>query len=287
MSYIRHLSVNQSSLIYILLSTILFGFLDALWKPLIDELGHHKTLIHRTLLTTAGIGIYFLFTEIWVGDWRMILWTIGSGIIAFFGLYFLTKAFQTAGTISVVFLNVCTILVGQLSSRLLFDESIQLALYTIQLVGSVFVVFLLNNFRFKIQKGLWYGLGASLCFGIAYPLMGISIPVLGNLQATLIQEFTVLLCIVCMVFMQGGIRLEPQIFVNTKLLILVFCTCVSLILYFYSYTVYPIYKVNLISHFYPVAALLTAFIWFKEKPSVFQWLGVFLSIGLLFSLGLN
>ncbi|MGC6480483.1 MAG: DMT family transporter [Flavobacteriaceae bacterium] len=274
-------------MLYILLSTILFGFLDALWKPIIDELGHLKTLLHRTILTTTCIGLYFIFTSTWVADTVMIFWTILSGCIAFLGLFCLTKAFQKAGTISVVFLNVCTILIGQISSLMLFDETIQAYTYGIHLIGALFVILFLNNFRLKLHKGIWYGLGASFCFGIAYPMMGIPIPVLGNLQATFIQEFTVLLCIVLLALNRGSICLETHVFLNQKLLLLVICTCISLILYFYAYTVYPVYKVNLISHFYPVAALLTAYIGFHEKPSMAQWIGVCLSIGLLISIGLN
>ena len=102
----------------------------------------------------------------------------------FLGVYSLTKAFAISGTISIVVLNIVTILIGQLVSLLLFKSDIDFTIYILQIIFSILIISLLNNFSFKVNKGLKLGLISSLCFGFSYPLLGIPIEVLGNVQTT-------------------------------------------------------------------------------------------------------
>ena len=104
---------------YILLSTILFGLLDSLWGPTINKYGHFDTLFHRTIISVTILIIFSLVINGFTWDFLMILLSILSGIISFLGVYTLTKAFSISGTISIVVLNIVTILIGQLVSLLL------------------------------------------------------------------------------------------------------------------------------------------------------------------------
>ena len=271
---------------YVLLSTILFGLLDSLWGPTINKYGHFDTLFHRTIISVTILIIFSLSLIEFTWDFLMILLSILSGIVSFLGVYSLTKAFSISGTISIVVLNIITILIGQLVSLLLFKSDIDVTIYILQIIFSILIISLLNNFSFKVNKGLKLGLISSLCFGFSYPLLGIPIEVLGNVQTTLIQEFTVFLCIILWGLSQNKLRFKKEIILKKEILSLGIITSVCLLLYFYSYTLLPVYKVNLISNFYPVSAIIFSYFLFKDRISKIQFIGVFLSLLLLIHLSL-
>jgi len=271
---------------YILLSTILFGLLDSLWGPTINKYGHFDTLFHRTIISVTILIIFSLVINGFTWDFLMILLSILSGIISFLGVYTLTKAFSISGTISIVVLNIVTILIGQLVSLLLFKSDIDVTIYILQIIFSILIISLLNNFSLKVNKGLKLGLISSLCFGFSYPLLGIPIDVLGNVQTTLIQEFTVFLCIIIWGLGQNKLQFKKEIILKKEILSLGIITSVCLLLYFYSYTLLPVYKVNLISNFYPVSAIIFSYFLFKDRISKIQFIGVFLSLLLLIHLSL-
>ena len=271
---------------YILLSTILFGLLDSLWGPTINKYGHFDTLFHRTIISVTILILFSLVINGFTWDFLMILLSILSGIISFLGVYTLTKAFSISGTISIVVLNIVTILIGQLVSLLLFKSDIDVTIYILQIIFSILIISLLNNFSLKVNKGLKLGLISSLCFGFSYPLLGIPINVLGNVQTTLIQEFTVFLCIILWGLSQNKLQFKKEIILKKEILSLGIITSVCLLLYFYSYTLLPVYKVNLISNFYPVSAIIFSYFFFKDRISKIQFIGVFLSLLLLIHLSL-
>ena len=183
-------------------------------------------------------------------------------------------------------LNIVTILIGQLVSLLLFKSEINITIYILQIIFSILIISLLNNFSFKVNKGLKLGLISSLCFGFSYPLLGIPIEVLGNLQPTLIQEFTVFLCIILWGLSQNKLKFKKEIILKKEILSLGIITSTCLFLYFYSYTLLPVYKVNLISNFYPVSTIVFSYFFFKERITKTQFIGVFLSLLLLIHLSL-
>ena len=269
---------------YILLSTILFGLLDSLWGPTINKFGHFDTLFHRTIISVTILILYFVIESEFTWNFLMILLSILSGIISFLGVYTLTKAFSISGTISIVVLNIVTILIGQLVSLFLFKSDIDITIYILQIIFSILIISLLNNFSLKVNKGLKLGLISSLCFGFSYPLLGIPIDVLGNVQTTLIQEFTVFLCIILWGLGQNKLQFKKEIILKKEILSLGIITSVCLLLYFYSYTLLPVYKVNLISNFYPVSAIIFSYFLFKDRISKIQFIGVFLSLLLLIHL---
>ena len=271
---------------YILLSTILFGLLDSLWGPTISKYGHFDTLFHRTIISVTILIIFSLALKEFTWDFLMILFSILSGIISFLGVHTLTKAFSISGTISIVVLNIVTILIGQLVSLLLFKSDIDVTIYILQIIFSILIISLLNNFSFKVNKGLRLGLMSSLCFGFSYPLLGIPIEVLGNIQPTLIQEITVFLCIILWGLSQNKLQFKKGILLKKEILSLGIITSVCLLLYFYSYTLIPVYKVNLISNFYPISAIIFSYFLFKERITKIQFIGVFLSLFLLIHLSL-
>ena len=273
-------------MIFIVLSTILFGLLDSLWGPTINKFGHFDTLFHRTIISVTILIVFSVIVTEFNWDFLMILVSIISGILSFFGVYTLTKAFSISGTISIVVLNVVTILIGQSVSLLLYKNDLNLPIYTLQILFSILIIALLNNFSFNVNRGLKLGLVSSLCFGISYPLLGIPIEVLGNVQPTMIQEFSVFLCILLWGISQNKLTFKKEIILKKEILLLGLITSICLLLYFYAYTLLPVYKVNLISNFYPVSAIIFAYFLFNERISKTQLVGVVLSFLLLIHLSL-
>ena len=264
---------------------LLFGIADALWRPSILHHGQHKVLLHRTVLTTLILGL-FLLTDIQHFKFNipMIGVAILSGVIAGVGLYFLVKAFSLETTTNVLFLNVFTLLIAQLFSFILFEESIQWKYYPIQIGLSILTVFCFNGFDFKLRKGLLYGLLASLCFGIAYPLAGVPIKEIGFKTTIFIQEITILSMFLCFGYFMKKIKIDFKIYLDIKILALSTLSAIAVILFFYSYTVLEIYKVNLISNFNPVGGIIVSIILFNERLTKYQILGIVSSVFVLASI---
>lgn len=264
---------------------LLFGIADALWRPSILHHGQHKVLLHRTVLTTLILGL-FLLTDIQHFKFNipMIGGAILSGVIAGVGLYFLVKAFSLETTTNVLFLNVFTLLIAQLFSFILFEESIQWKYYPIQIGLSILTVFCFNGFDFKLRKGLLYGLLASLCFGIAYPLAGVPIKEIGFKTTIFIQEITILSMFLCFGYFMKKIKIDFKIYLDIKILALSTLSAIAVILFFYSYTVLEIYKVNLISNFHPVGGMIVSIILFNERLTKYQILGIVSSVFVLASI---
>ena len=267
---------------------LLFGIADALWRPSILHHGQHKVLLHRTGLTTLILGLYLLLD---IQHFKFNIPMIGvgilSGVIAGFGLYFLAKAFSLETTTNVLFLNIFTLLIAQLFSFILFKETIQWKYYPIEIGLSILTVLCFNGFDFKLRKGLIYGLLASICFGIAYPLAGVPIKEIGFKTTIFIQEITVLTMFLCFGYFIKKRKIDLKIYLDIKILALSVLSAIAVILFFYSYTVIEIYKVNLISNFHPVGGMIVSIILFDERLTKYQILGVVSSIIVCLSIFVN
>ena len=262
-----------------ILGVFFMGITDALWRPCILIHGHVKILLHRTLLTTLLLGIYFVSSgptnQI---NMPMIALAILSGLIAGGGLFSLVKAFKTETTTNVIFLNIFTLLISQIVSFILFKEVIQWKYYCIQIGLSIFTIVCFNGFNFKLREGIKNGLLACLCFGIAYPLAGIPIEKIGYQTTIFVQEVTILILFLCIGYFTKKMKIDLKLYYDIKIIFLVFLSTIAVILFFYSYTILEVYKVNLISSFHPIGGMLLSVIVFKEQLSKYQILGAISSI---------
>ncbi len=262
-----------------ILGVMCFGIADALWRPNVLLYGHLKVLLHRTLLTTVLLaGFFFLNHNNQHYDLSMVCVAILSGVIAGAGLYFLVKAFQTESTANVLFLNIITLLVSQLTALLLFDDSIDCPLYLTQLSLSVLAILCFNQFKLRIRKGLQFGVLASICFGVAYPLAGVPIQSIGHNVTIFCQELVILCGFLILSYFKKTLVIDFKIYSDFKIIALSILSTIAVILFFYSYTLLEVYKVNLISNFHPVGGLLVSMIFFRERLSFFQWCGVAISL---------
>lgn len=262
-----------------ILGVMCFGIADALWRPNVLLYGHLKVLLHRTLLTTVLLaGFFFLNHNNQHYDLSMVCVAILSGVIAGAGLYFLVKAFQMESTPNILFLNIITLLVSQLSALLLFDDSLDWPLYLTQISLSVLAVLCFNQFKLKIRKGLQFGVLACICFGVAYPLAGVPIQSIGHSATIFCQELVILCGFLILSYFKKTLVIDFKIYSDFKIIGLSILSTIAVILFFYSYTLLEVYKVNLISNFHPVGGLLVSMVFFREKLSFFQWCGVVISL---------
>ncbi len=256
-----------------------FGIADALWRPNILKHGHLQVLLHRTLLTTVLLSCFFFINHNNQHyDFSMVCIAILSGGIAGAGLYFLVKAFQTESTANILFLNIITLLVSQLSALLLFDDSLDWPLYLTQLSLSMLAVLCFNQFKLRIRKGLQFGVLASICFGVAYPLAGVPIQSIGHSVTIFCHELVILFGFLILSYFKKTLVIDFKIYSDIKIITLSILSTIAVILFFYSYTLIEVYKVNLISNFHPIGGLLVSMVFFREKLSFFQWGGVVISL---------
>ena len=73
-------------------------------------------------------------------------------------------------------------------------------------------------------------------------------------------------------------KIDLKIYYDVKIILLSLLSAIAVILFFYSYTVLQVYKVNLISNFHPIGGMVIAIILFKEHLSRYQILGAISSI---------
>ena len=163
---------------------------------------------------------------------------------------------------------------SQLSSLLLFDDFLDWPLYLTQLSLSVLAVLCFNQFKLKIRKGLQFGVLASICFGFAYPLAGVPIQSIGHSLTIFCQELVILCGFLVLSYFKKPLVIDFKIYSDFKIIALSVLSAIAVILFFYSYTLIEVYKVNLISNFHPVGGLLVSMIFFRERLSFFQWSGV-------------
>ncbi|MDA8592239.1 EamA family transporter, partial [Flavobacteriaceae bacterium] len=72
--------------------------------------------------------------------------------------------------------------------------------------------------------------------------------------------------------------IDIKMYYDFKIIALSVLSSAAVILFFYSYTLVEVYKVNLISNFHPIGGLLISMIFFKEKLAFLQWCGVVFSV---------
>jgi len=265
-------------MIYALLSALFFGSSDAFWKPVIAKYSYNSIVLSRTVFSSLFLLVFVLLSEnLNLATFPDYLLVLFLGTISAFAFMYLIKAFELAATSIVITLNSVTLIVSQITAFLFFDELVNWKNYSLVFVFIMLAVLLLNNLKFKLNTGIKYALISSVLFGIAYPLLSIPVHTIGNYQTAALQELTLLFWIVVYVYKRPHVE-KTKLLVNKEVLVLAILSAGGLSLLFYAYSFMEVYKVHLISSFYPIPALLIAFFIYKEKISIYQFFGIILSI---------
>ena len=188
-------------MLYALLSGLFFGSSDALWKPVISKYSYNSIVLSRTIFSSLILLVFVLLSGnlnlAYIPDYLLVLFL---GTIAAFAFTFLIKAFEHEATSIVITLNSVTLMVSQITAFLLFNELVNWKNYSLVFAFIMLAVLLLNNLKFSLNKGIKYALISSVLFGIAYPLLSISVNAIGNYQTASLQEITLLFWITVYVF---------------------------------------------------------------------------------------
>jgi len=265
-------------MIYALLSALFFGSSDAFWKPIISKYSYNSIVLSRTIFSSLFLLVFVLLSgNLNIADISDYLLVLFLGSVSAFGFLFLIKAFELGSTCIVISLNSTTLIISQITAFMFFDELVNWKNYSIVFAFIMLAILLLNNLEFKLNTGIKYALASSLLFGIAHPLLAISVHAVGNYQTAALQEITLLSWIVVYIKKTKSTE-KVKFLINREVLVLATLSTVALSLLFYAYSVIEVYKVHLISSFYPIPALLIAFFIYKEKISIYQFFGIVLSI---------
>ena len=251
-----------------------------LWKPVLDDFKILPALRARTIITTLILAILtFIFNERPLGSPSDYLNAVFPSVLAAMGFLYLIKAFKNSSVSLVITLSSATLAISQVTAFILFKEEIILGNYALVMCLILISIFLLNGAKFRIERGIKYALISSLFFGISYPLLSIPSLSIGSYQTALVQEIIVLIIFSTSVHFR--VKKSPPIGImlrNRKILSVAIFSSLGLSLFFYSYTVLPVYKVHLVTSFEPVIALLYARLAYKERLTPTQTGGVLISL---------
>jgi len=265
-------------MIYALLSALFFGSADALWKPIISKYNYNSIILSRTIFSLAFLVAFVILSDnLKLGTLSNYLLVIFLGTISAVAFLLLIKAFELASTSIVITLNSVTLIISQITAFVFLDELVNWKEYILVFAFIILAVFLLNNLKFKLNTGIKYAIASSVLFGVAYPLLAIPVQVIGAYQTAALQEITLLFWIGIFVC-KSKAKEKVQFLVNQEVLLLALLSAGGISLLFFAYSFMEVYKVHLISSFYPIPALLIAFFIYKEKISIYQFFGIVLSI---------
>ena len=265
-------------MIYILLSTLFFGFSDVLWKLILKKYNYNSAVLSRTIISSTLLIIFaFLFGNSTLASGYNYLLIILFGSVSAFAFMFLIKALEISAISVVITLNSVTLIVTQITSFLFFDDPINWIRYSLVFILILTAIFLLNKAEFVLSKGIKYALCSSVLFGISYPLLSIPVLEVGNFQTAAIQEITLLFWVILYGYKNRKVT-KLNLHFSFRIIGLALFAAFGVSLLFYAYSFMEVYKVHMIASFSPVPALLIAIIVLKERVTKIQIVGILLSI---------
>ncbi len=278
-----------------LLSMLMFGTSNALWRKPISKLVVQEAIIYRTVFSV----LFFIVLLLTVDDggwqvsntaWGINIWVFASVVscLSYFGLFFFNKALQQTSTGMVVIVVTSSYLFGQFTSFVMLGESpskgyiIPFSLFIIAILVSDYK----SVSQFKISKGVWFALLASMFWGITLPLLSIPAKQIGYVKTGLVLELSVMF----MSFL--GLKLMQKQTLNLSrfkndlsFFILLGCLAGGGVLFNnLSYTKIPVYIAGSISSVTHIVSIFAARILFSEKLKLYQYLAAGISVIAIFIL---
>ncbi len=185
-----------------LISMFSMGLSDALWRKPIGKLVVEEAIIYRTVFSLLFFFVLLFLdlnktTELAQGVLGFNIWffTFLVCCISYFGLFFFNKALKHSSTGLVVIVTTSSYLFGQLTSFILLGETpkkgyiLPFALFILSIIVSDYS----SIFKFKLSKGVWFALLASLFWGVTLPLLSIPAKQIGYVKTGFISELSVML----------------------------------------------------------------------------------------------
>ncbi len=286
-------------ILFVLIGAFCFALSNAYWKKVTQTIPYQVGMFYRGIFASATFSILYFgfrhspFFKYWVVkdlvfDTKLFL-SIALSVFNIFGLMFFLRGIQKAAVSVVVpvsSLKVFTILtavfvVGEvwITNYLYAFVLSTLGLLFLFLQGSK------NEEASLVRKGIIYGLAASFFWGSSYALYTYPIQWWGPLGFSLIIETTAMLFGLVLIFRDG---LGKQIFSYTKsvhiqtyivqgILLVAGGLAINI-----SYQYLPIMVINILIISSQLLSVLLGFMFFKERLSLKQWIGIVLIVASFF-----
>jgi len=273
-------------LLYIVLSSIFFGFSNAYWKKAIQNTPFLQVIFMRGLYTTSFFGLFYLLDlrwgifEPWLGalpDFSVEQLGVSFGLCVFsaFGLFFFVRTLKTEAVSLVAPISSINVF-GLLTAVLFFGDSWglkQTSAILCVLVGLFFIF--RSQLQFASLFSFWKALGgsvlASFFWGVSYSLFRFPIHWLGVLPFTFLLELSVTLFVgLLLVFQKQSWQRIPQ----RPIQVLALCIILGSIFLHIAYQSASVTQIIFIGKSQLVLTLIFGKLLYREKLTYLQMLGV-------------
>jgi drug/metabolite transporter (DMT)-like permease len=273
-------------LLYIVLSSIFFGFSNAYWKKAIQNTPFLQVIFMRGLYTTSFFGLCYLLDlqwaifESWLGalpDFSIEQLSLSFGLCVFsaLGLFFFVRTLKTEAVSLVAPISSINVF-GLLTAVLFFEDSWginQTSAILCVLVGLFFIF--RSQWQFASISSFWKALSgsilASFFWGVSYSLFRFPIHWLGVLPFTFLLEISVTLFVgLLLVFQKQSWRRIPQ----RPIQVLALCIILGSVFLHISYQSASVTQIIFIGKSQLVLTLFFGHLLYNEKLTYLQMLGV-------------
>lgn len=278
--------------LFVIVSAVCFGYSNAYWKKAIVDIPLMLVIFYRGIIASAIFGLLcmvdytFHLLSPFLGEptgfnSTQFIYSVALCIFSGFGLLFFVRSLRYALISIVVPLSSVNIF-SILTATFVLKEAWKNVYYiciglTITGVWLLFSASKLPADKKSFAKSLYTSLLASFFWGISYALFKIPIRMMGPLPFSFLLELTIGLFAMTSLLINGSIMQVSQKWpLHTSrhywvLALLVIGGTLSVNLGMIST---PITEVNILSNASQLVALAMGYVFYREKLTAKQWLGV-------------
>lgn len=286
--------------IFVLLSSLFFGVSNAYWKRAILKLPFYVVIFFRGCIASSIFGIlwlldtyhYHFFSNPSIGipaDYKHLILTFLLCFFSDFGLYFFVKSlqYQKVGiVVAISSINIFSVITALVFLKETWNPIYWICILLI-IVGTYFLFpSAEKHSKKKISwESIQYGFYAAFFWGVSYALFRFSIRWYGPLSFSFILEFcTTIFVFIIIVWTKNihfivqkknrdeqnqflllaGLLLGGTFFINMAILIT------------------PITLVNILGNTTQLISLLLGLLWYKEKWTKKEWIGITIILATIF-----
>ncbi len=278
----------MSGILAQIISMLSFGISNALWRKPIDRMRAEEAIVYRSVFSLSFfIILIFIFDDtqptaapkaFGLNIW---LFTILISCLSYFGLYFFNLGLKEKATGLVATVSTTSFLFGQFAAFVFLGESFS-ANYMVPFL--LFLIMLvINDYhslkKFKLSKGIFYGLLAAVFWGLTLPLLAIPANKLGFIKTGLILESSVLL----MSFLSLRFLYKQNLkWLSFKkhvhyFILLGLLAGNGVLFNNLSYTKIPVHIAGALSSSTHIITIFVAWLLFKEKLKIHQYIAALIS----------
>jgi len=271
-----------SGILYQLISMFSFGTGNVLWKLPQKSFGVFKIIVLRTSVSVTLIGGLAFFTSTFKGNLYEWIIAIIISAISFLGLLFYNLSIKYSTVSQSITIISMGAVFGVITSAIAYSEVTKWNLW-LSLLIIVIGLFFLENKKpiLNWSKGSYYALLAAFFWGTTFALFRIPAKALGEVNFSLVLEFTVLSCALVGLFFQKRMKYEFYPTIRTYLIIAAIGILGFLGVLFYNLavTIVDVSVLSVMGAFTPVISIGVSLVILKERFKPIQYIGMGLTVG--------